>query len=81
MSIEKLIKKLSNYLNGKKKTIKEHCDDIHDLIKELEQKRDKLKSKLDKENSKSKRKQLKIELKIIKVELSKAEEKLTSLKH
>jgi hypothetical protein len=69
MGLEKLIKKLGDYLEGKK----DSCDEIRELLEKLEHKQKKAEKKLADEDRSSKRKALKLELKIIKAQQKKAE--------
>jgi hypothetical protein len=69
MGLEKLIKKFSNYLEGKK----DGCDDVRELLEKFQDKQNKIEKKLDSEGSASKRKALKLELRIIKAQMKKGE--------
>jgi hypothetical protein len=72
MGLQKLIKKLENYLNGKKN----HCDEIRELLEKLGEKQEKIERKLEAEEGTSKRKSLKLELKIIHAQSKKAKKML-----
>ena len=67
MGLEKLLKKLGNYLEGKK----DGCEEVRELLEKLQGKQKKIEKKLADEDSSSKRKSLKLELKIIKSEMKK----------
>ena len=69
MGLDKLLKKLGDYLEGKG----DSCEEIRELLAKLEKKQNKTEKKLADENGSSKRKSLKLELKIIKAQKKKAE--------
>jgi len=79
MGINKILKDLHK-LFSKNKIKKSHCEELNDLLQELEKKSKKLKSDIASESSGKARKKLKTELKIVKVQLRKGREKLGSLK-
>ena len=79
MGIDKILKSLDKLFN-KHKIKKSHCEELNDLLTELEKKYIKLKSEIDSESSGKRRKKLKTELKIVKVQLRKGREKLSGLK-
>lgn len=79
MGIDKIKKDLESIFN-KNKIKKSHCEELRDLLNELERKEKKIKSELDSESSKKKRKKLKIELKIVRVQLRKGYSKIKALK-
>lgn len=78
MGIHKIIKDLESIFK-KDKIKKPHCEELNDLLKELEKKERKLKSEIDSEKNKKKRKKLKIDLKIVQVQLRKGYSKFKSL--
>ncbi len=80
MEINKIIKDLKSIFK-KDKIRKPHCEELSDLLKELEKKEKKIKSELDDVSSKKKRKKLKIALKIVQVQLRKGHSKLNDLKN
>ena len=69
MGLEKLLKKLGNYLEGKK----DGCEEVRELLEKLSGKQEKIERNLDSEDKASKRKSLKLELKIIKAEMKKGQ--------
>jgi len=69
MGLDKLLKKLGDYLEGKE----DSCEEIRELLEKLEKKQKKTEKKLADEDRSSKRKSLKLELKIIKAQKKKAE--------
>ncbi|RKZ91183.1 MAG: hypothetical protein DRQ43_10400 [Gammaproteobacteria bacterium] len=79
MGIDKIIKDLESIFK-KDKIKKSHCEQLRDLLKELEKKERKLKSEIDFEKNKKKRKKIKIDLKIVQVQLRKGYSKFNSLK-
>jgi len=79
MGIDKILKNLNKLFN-KDKIKKSHCEELNDLLKDLEKKYIKLKSEFDSESSGKARKKLKTELKIVKVQLRKGREKLSNIK-
>ncbi|MDX2505258.1 MAG: hypothetical protein QNL62_12400 [Gammaproteobacteria bacterium] len=80
MGINKIKKDLESIFK-KDNISKSHCEELEDLLKELEKRQRKLKSELDFEKNKKKRKKLKIDLKIIRVQLRKGYSKLDALKN
>lgn len=80
MGMKKIIKDLETIFK-RNRISKSHCEELEDLLKELEKKERKLKSELDYENNKKKRKKLKIELKIVRVQIRKGYRKLEELKN
>lgn len=80
MKSNAIIKDLKS-LFKKDKIKKTHCEELTDLLKELEKKERKIKSQLDDKHSKKKRKKLKIALKIVQVQLRKGYFKLNALKN
>jgi len=69
MGLDKLLKKLGDYLEGKE----DSCEEIRELLEKLQKKQKQIEHKLADEDSNSKRKSLKLELKIIKAQMKKAE--------
>ncbi len=80
MGIDKIKKDLESIFK-KDKIKKNHCEELRDLLKELEKKERKLKSEIDYEKNKKKRKKLKIDLKIVQVQLRKGYNKFNNLKN
>ena len=79
MGIDKIVKDLESIFK-KDKIKKTHCEELADLLKELEKKRNKIKSEIAAESNKKKRKKLKMELKIVRVQIRKGYCKLNALK-
>jgi hypothetical protein len=80
MTIDKIYKKLSDYLDkGERKKVA-HCKRIDDLLHKLKKKEDHLKKKLSKETDAAKKKRLKTELKVVKAQRKKGEERRVKVK-
>lgn len=80
MAIDKLYKKLSEYLDkGERKKVA-HCKRIDDLLHKLKKKEDHLKKKLSKETDADKKKRFKTELKVVKAQRKKGEARRVELK-
>jgi hypothetical protein len=80
VAIDKLYKKLSDYLDkGEHKKVA-HCKRIDDLLHKLKKKEEHLKKKLSKETDTAKKKRLKTELKVVKAQRKKGEKRRTELK-
>jgi hypothetical protein len=79
MGTDEIIKSLTSIFE-KGKIKKPHCEELQDLLEELNRKRKKIEARIELESSKKKRKKLKIELKIVNVQLRKGYDKLESLK-
>ncbi len=65
MSISKVIEKLNNYFSLSLKKQKKREEEIHNIIKKLEQKKEKLKKTLKKKTDKHEKDIIKIELEAI----------------
>lgn len=80
MAIDKLYKKLSDYLDkGERKKVA-HCKRIDELLDKLKKKEAHLKKKLAKETDAAKQKRLKTELKVVRAQRKKGDERRIELK-
>jgi hypothetical protein len=72
MPVEKLFKKLNDYLDKSERKKKAHCERIDTLLEKLNEKEKDFVGQLENETDPDKRKRLKIELKIVQAHLEKA---------
>jgi hypothetical protein len=72
MPVEKLFKKLNDYLDKGERKKKAHCERIDSLLEKLNEKEKDFEEKLENEVDPDNRKRLKIELKIVQAHLEKA---------
>lgn len=76
MKIEKLIRRLRNYLDKGEEGAARERDNIDDLLKRLEASRDHLQHRLQKEKRVCKRKRLETQLKLVEIKLKKGRKRL-----
>ena len=72
MPVEKLFKKLNDYLDKGERKKKAHCERIDGLLDKLNEKAKDFEGQLEQETDPDARKRLKIELKIVQAHLAKA---------
>lgn len=79
MKIEKIIRQLHHYLKQGKKGAGNDRDQLKQLIKRLEKRKDHLHHRLKKEQRACKQKRMKVELKFVEAKLSKGKKRLVDL--